>query len=145
MHSSKYRTKNALSDSNRNVWEKYRPASSINFSDFIEDNTIYDRTDGRIESTFESSVMADQPDIDTDSMTVDEILGNSIVHEIRHLSQSRQGAMSTSIHANIPYRNSVAKFPDAEECGRATMENLMKESFRPAEEVRKIQSNFIYQ
>lgn len=131
MQSSKYRTENALSNNNRNVWEKYRPAAPMNFSDYIEEKTIYDRTDGRIESTFDSIDTADQPDMDPDSITVDEILGKSMVQEIRHMSQSRLGAMSTSIAASIPYRNSVAKFSGV----GIDNSNLMMESFRPAEEV----------
>lgn len=107
---------------------KYRPpVTTINFSDIIEDQTIYDRTNGRIESTFNSSIGADQPVIDPDSVSVADILGNSMLNEIRDLNQSRQRAISASINeSQQPYNKfSAVKYPQP-----------YNESFRPAEEVK---------
>lgn len=116
------------SNPNRNVWTNYRPpATAINFSDIIEDQTIYDRTNGRIETTFNSSAL-DQPVINADSMSVDDILRNSTVHEIRDLGQSRQRTTSASINESQQQQTyqkySSVKVPPAYD-----------DSFRPAEEV----------
>lgn len=119
--------RNDLSNNNHpNRWGQYRPpATTINFSDIIEDQTIYDRTNGRIESTFNSSA-ADQPEIDPDAVSVDDILRNSILHEIQDLSQSRHCTASALINDSQQIFNkySAAKFPMA-----------YNESFRPAEVV----------
>lgn len=113
---------------NQNKWAKYRPpATTINFSDIIEDQTIYDRTNGRIESTFNSSV-ADHAVINPDAVSVDDILGNSMLNEIRDLSHSRHRAVGASINESqqqqLYNKFSATKFPPA-----------CNESFRPAEEV----------
>lgn len=109
------------------MWPNYRPpATAINFSDIIEDQTIYDRTNGRIESTFNASAI-DRPVINPDSVSVDDILRNSTIHEIRDLSQSRQRTTSASINESQQLYNkySAVKEPLAYD-----------ESFRPAEEVK---------
>lgn len=119
---------------NRNMWQNYRPpATAINFSDIIEDQTIYDRTNGRIESTFNSSAI-DRPIINPDSVSVDDILRNSTIHEIRDLSQSRQRTISASINeSQQPYNKySSVNVPPAYD-----------DSFRPAEEVNN-KSNFFF-
>lgn len=124
--SAKSSAKNDLSNTNQDSWGKYRPPiTTINFSDIIEDQTIYDRTNGRIDSTFSSNVM-DQPDINPDSVSVDDILKNSILHEIQDLSQSRHCTPSVLMNeSQLPYNKySVVKFPPP-----------YNESFRPAEEV----------
>lgn len=125
--SARHRVDNQMNDkSNRNAWSNHRPpAATFNFSDIIEDQTIYDRTNGRIESTFNSSAM-DRPTINPDSVSVDDILRNSTVHEIRDLSQRRQRTISASINeSQQPYNKySAVKEPPAYD-----------ESFRPAEEV----------
>lgn len=133
MQSSKHSAENGLNNKNRNIWEQYRPVTSINFSDIIEEKTIYDRT-GQIETTFESTDMGNHPDIDPDAVSVDDILGNSIVHEIRHMSQSRHGNLSTSIRASIPNRLYGSQL-GVEDIGSFTSDKLANESFRPAEEV----------
>lgn len=132
--SKKYSAKNGFGDKYRNIWEQYRPVTTINFSDIIEEKTIYDRTDGHIETTFESTDMENHPNIDPDAVSVDDILGNSIVHEIRHMSQSRHGKLSNSMRASIPNRFYGSHLGD-DDIGDFTSDNLAKESFRPAEEV----------
>ncbi|XP_055315088.1 uncharacterized protein LOC129575454 isoform X2 [Sitodiplosis mosellana] len=116
-----YKTSSAKNENLVNVLEKYRPTSSINFSDIVEDRTIYDQS--RTEATFDPSQISGRlstwgndeatigPDIDPDTVSVDDILGNSIVHEIRHMSQSRQGAHSTSIRNSLPFRFSTSQCP----------------------------------
>lgn len=121
-----------------NVLEKYRTTSSINFSDIVEDRTIYDQTrteatfdpaqeiSGRL-STWENDQSTMEPDINPDAVSVDDILCNSIVQEIRHLHQSRA---STSIRNSMPFGLSTSQFPlrsDDISCASA--------DFRPAEEV----------
>lgn len=118
--------KSGAENKNRNMWPNYRPpATTINFSDIIEDQTIYDRTNGRIETTFNSSAV-DRPDINPDSVSVADILGNSMLNEIRDLNQSRQRTISASINGSQqPYNKySAVSIPPA-----------YNESFRPAEEV----------
>lgn len=119
---------NDLSNStNRNIWSKYRPpATAINFSDIIDDQTIYDRTNGRIEATFNSTI-ADQQIINPDAVSVDDILGNSMLNEIRDLSHNRHriGASINDFEQKQSFNKySTAKYPPA-----------YNESFRPAEEV----------
>lgn len=109
----------------QNVWENYRPVNSINFSDIIEDETIYDRSQGRMDSSIESSKMIDQRNIDPDALSVDDILGDSVVHEIRDLSRSQQRARGTSIGSHLPSRHTDFGIQNFS----------LKESFKPSEEV----------
>lgn len=99
-----------------NVWEQYRPQNTINFSDIVEDNTIYDRTANDttegIEISGRSSMWSNQG-IDLDAVSVDEILSDSIVHEVRHMGQSRHGLNASAI----------------------STQSMHEENFRPSEEV----------
>lgn len=133
MYATKSSAKSGADEKHKHLWEMYRPTNTINFSDIVEDRTIYDQT--RSEMTFDSGEMnvANEAEIDPDSVSVDDILGNSIVHEIRHLSQSRQGAMSTSIRDSFSYKPSASQFNiGSNDFSCASVD------FRPAEEVNTI-------
>lgn len=117
-----------------NVMEQYRPTSSINFSDIVEDGTIYSNhslaidtaeISGRV-STWGNDQSTIEPEIDPNAVSVDDILGNSIVQEIRHMSQSRQPTLSTSIRN----RHSSSQFRL-----RSDDISCISAEFRPAEEV----------
>lgn len=131
MYTTKSSAKNVAGESHLNVWEKYRPANTINFSDIVEDRTIYDQT--RTEATFDSLEISsrssawdnEQPTndryIDPDAVTVDDILGQSTVHEIRHLSQTQRVGNTLS----------TSRLPNNNDFSYASVD------FRPAEEVKK--------
>lgn len=121
--------------------QQYRHESSINFSDIVEDQTIYDQT--RSDVTFESADMSGRTtsawgsefgahgdDINSDKLSVDDILQRSFINEIRNMSQQRAGTLSTSIYCNRAFEISTSKFP-------AQADNLsyVSADFRPAEEV----------
>lgn len=131
-----YRTSAITKDENSaNIWEKYRPTTSINFSDIVDDKTIYDqsRTDeiSSCLSTWGNDEAANGADINPDSVSVDDILGNSIVHEVRHLSQSRQGASrNSSFRGSLPYRFSTSQCPL-----RSDELSCASSDFRPGEDV----------
>lgn len=170
--------KKALSENHLHNWQKHRPTTSINFSDFIEDKTIFDET--RTDMTFDPNEMTgrssswsnnnrlEMPDFDADAdaASVNDIISTSIVDEIyngrtdqtishsfvhgvstnhiehvsesvsvsdilaessvRHLRQSRQDRT-----LSIPMNAAGISFSGA------ASESLLKESFRPSEEVGK--------
>lgn len=137
MNSVKSTAKNAASENHLSVWQKYRPKGDINFSDIIEEKTIYDNT--RSNTTLNSEISdrssvwsmdkcTIEPDFNPDAVTVDDILGNSIVHEIRNLSQNRQ-------NASVPYKHSTSSLFGSQNFSYIPSESLLKENFKPAEEV----------
>lgn len=151
MHTTKSSAKNATNQNPLHVWQNYRPTASINFSDIVEDRTIYDDT--RTDVTFDSNEITSrssignnnkstaEPEFDADAVSVDDILGNSIVHEIRHLSQSRQSVASHNI--SVPLSHSMPKNSGIS-FNAFTSDSLLRESFRPAEEVHQ-SIEFIFQ
>lgn len=154
MYTTKSGAKNTASENHLHIWQKYRPTSSINFSDIVEDRTIYDET--RTDVTFDPNEISgnsstcsnnnnnqhkrtDEPEFDADAVSVDDILGNSIVHEIRHLSQSRQGGM---FNASLPIDKSMSRASGIS-FGCVASESLLKESFRSGEEVLNVVCAFL--
>lgn len=135
-----YTTSSGKNEKLVNVLEMYRPTSSINFSDIVEDKTIYDHS--RTEATFDPAEISGrlsawsndpatiEPDIDPNAVSVEDILGNSIVHEMRRLSQSRHAGLSTSIRSGLP-----SKFSTSQYSIRSDNISCASADFRPAEEV----------
>lgn len=130
-----YTTSSGKTENNANVWESYRPQKSINFSDIVEDKTIYDQSrsdeiSSRL-STWGNDETMNGVDINPDTVSVDDILGNSIVNEVRHLSQSRQGtSRNTSVRSSLPYRFSTSHCPL-----RSDDLSCASSDFRPGEDV----------
>lgn len=172
------REKKALSENHLHNWQKYRPTKSINYSDIVEDKTIFDETNtdmtfdpnemtGR-SSAWSNNVCLEEPDFDADAdaVSVNDIISTSIIDEIyngridqtisqsfvrevstnhiegvsesvsvsdilsessvRHLRQGRQDRT-----LSIPMNSAGISFSGA------ASESLLKESFRPSEEVGK--------
>lgn len=129
-----YTASSAKNEKIINVLEQFRPTSSINFSDIVEDGTIYSNHSQTIDpveisgrlTTWENDQSTMEPEIDPNTVSVDDILGNSIVQEIRHMSQSRQPTLSTSIRN----RHSTSQF-------RLHSDDIscISADFRPADEV----------
>lgn len=130
-----YRTASGKNENNTNLWEKYRASTSINFSDIVEDKTIYDQSrsdeiSSRL-STWGNDETTNGVDINPDTVSVDDILGNSIVHEIRHLSQSRHDtSRNSSIRSSLPFRFSTSQCPL-----RSDELSCASSDFRPGEDV----------
>lgn len=140
MYATKSNANNGADEKHQHLWAMYRPTTTINFSDIVEDGTIYDQT--RTEMTFDSGEMSghawqnghatNQPEIDPDAVSVDDILGNSIVHEIRHLSQSKHGALGTSIRDSFSYKPSTSQFLVG-----SNNFSCVSDDFKPGEEVNE--------
>lgn len=130
MYTTKSSTNDVAGENHHNVWQQYRPTSTINFSDIVEDQTIYDRT--RSEATFDtneitgrSSAWTNEQAIDTDALSVADILDYDLKHD---LSQAHRGSMSTSMSNHFQH---TSQFQFGNEFSCESVE------FRPAEEVSK--------
>lgn len=150
MNTAKPTATNSASESYLSVWQKYRPKGDINFSDIIDEKTIYDNT--RTNTTFNSEISnhsslwsiekcMSEPDFDADAVTVDDILGNSIVHEIQQLSQNRVGGGTTSMRPSLAHKHSTSSLFGSKDFSYVPSESLLKENFKPAEEVKSHKSS----
>lgn len=142
----------AKSNKYADYWMQSRPKGPINFSNVNQENTIYDTSlasqldpsemTGR-STSFADSRSRGQSSVDVNAMSVDDILGNSFVENIRHMSQNKHThAPDTSHSASIPRKhvsdasaycdkfNWNQSFP----AGQEKMSE-MSEQFRPSEEV----------
>lgn len=147
----------AKSDKYGDAWEKYRPNVGINFSDVIEDKTIYD-TSQASKSTFEpneitgrstSWVSTDskyraQSEIDVNALSVDDILGSSFVENIRHMSQNKHIQTNGSLSIGIPHKytsttslacDNLNWNQSVASSNAQVSESMKSEQFRPFDEV----------
>lgn len=144
----------AKSDKYGDAWSQYRPNTAINFSDVIEDKTIYD-TSQATKSSFDpneitgrstsygaygDSKYRTQSSIDVDAVSVDDILGNSFVENIRHMSQNKHVNADSSLSVNIPRKYTTPLSCDKFNWNQSFPTNQekmseMSEQFRPSEEV----------
>lgn len=131
--------------------------AEVNFSDVCDDRTVYE-TSQASKSTFEpneitgrstSWLTADtkyhsQSNIDVDAVSVDDILGNSFVENIRHMSQNKQPNVDRSLSASIPrkYMSTSSLTCDKFSLGQSfamhnskLSESVQSDQFRPSEEV----------
>lgn len=180
------REKKALSENHLHIWQKYRPTKSINYSDIVEDKTIFDET--RTDMTFDPNEMTgrssswsnnnclEEPDFDADAdrVSVNDIISTSIVDEIYNgridqtISQSFVHQVGTGVSESVSVSDILGESsvrhlrqsrqdrtlslpmngPGISFSGAAS-ESLLKESFRPSEEVGKFhffrQCRFYYQ
>lgn len=107
----------SVSNELEKIWEKYRVNNAINFSDVIEDRTIYETScpsplllskntfepkeiTGRSTSCLTNSGLHQPSDIDAADISVDKILGESFVEEIRNMSHID----GNSIRISMPNR-----------------------------------------
>lgn len=141
----------AKSNKYGDYWMQSRPKGPINFSNVNQENTIYDTSHGSQfdpnEITGRSTSYADSKSsthnsIDVNAMSVDDILGNSFVENIRHMSQNKHTQADTSHSASIPRKHvsNASEYCDkfnwnqSFPAGQEKMSE-MSEQFRPSEEV----------
>ncbi|XP_031620090.1 uncharacterized protein LOC116338772 isoform X2 [Contarinia nasturtii] len=146
MYTTKTNEKNVSNEQHQlNLWQQhrqqYRRESSINFSDIVEDQTIYDQTNSdmtyasgdisdRASSAWGNEFGAQHHDLNSDKLSVDDILQKSFIHEIRNISQQRAGTLSTSIRSNMAFEFSASQFPP-----QSDNISCVSADFRPAEEM----------
>lgn len=142
-----------------NLWEKYRPNTEINFSDIIEDKTIYESNQST-KTTFDPNEItgrstlwkngnSNTDDIDVDAVSVKDILCNSFVETIRHMSQNKQGGDDKSLSIGFTHKNSAANTINSKEfewnssisgnTSNAKLSDSMKsENFKPFNEMENV-------
>lgn len=143
------KAKNAMYSS---LWNRHRQNESINFSDVIEEQTFYE-SNQTSKSTFEPNEITGrstskawqrklpEEEIDVDAVSVNDILGNSFVENIRHMSQSKHGAkqsLAISLPKKYPSTNSLngKEFSwnnsfAAYKSNNTTTESMKNEQFQP--------------
>lgn len=146
--------KNRINESPAYIYER-RPI--MNFSDLVEDETIHipSKSSYRLRPSFEPSEMngrstsaANSMNINTDDLSVDDILSTSIVPEVRDMIRHER----SSLRMSMPSENGMNDIPSAQnfDWNRSMRpavsysDSLNSDCFQPAENVSLNRINGIW-
>lgn len=146
---------NRINESPAYTYDERRPI--MNFSDLVEDETIHipSKSSYRLRPSFEPSEMngrstsaASSMNINTDALSVDDILSTSIVPEVRDMIRHER----SSLRMSMPSENGMndmpsAKFFDWNRSMRPAVsysDSLNSDCFQPAENVSLNRNSMVF-